>query len=301
MTTSKLNGSENKLIMKALVIGKNGQLGWELLRTSPAEIEVVAYNSADLDISNTQQVNDMVTANRPDWIINAAAYTAVDKAESETEKAFAVNRDGIVNLGGAAKEVGAGIIHISTDFVFDGLKSSPYLTDDLPNPTGIYGKSKLAGERCLLGISGDKCAIIRTAWVYSCHGTNFVKTMLRLMRERDELGVVADQIGTPTWARGLAQAVWQVLVGGLFGVYHWTDAGAASWYDFAVAIMEEALALGLLSKAVSIKPIRTIDYPTPAHRPAYSVLDKTALWQHRDLVPVHWRVALRSMLTELAI
>ena len=286
-------------MIRTLITGANGQLGWELQRIVPAGIEINAFDSTDLDITNVNQVRDTIMRLRPQVIINAAAYTAVDKAETDEERVFAVNRDGTANLALAAAEIGAHIIHISTDFVFDGLKSRPYRPEDQPNPTGIYGKSKLAGEQRLLEISGGACTIIRTAWVYSAHGNNFVKTMLRLMADRDELGVVADQIGTPSWARGLAEAVWQVSAKGVAGVYHWTDAGSASWYDFACAIREEALALGLLNKAANIKPIRTEDYPTPAHRPSYSVLDKTSFWQTLQYTPVHWRLSLKNMLMEL--
>lgn len=282
-----------------LITGANGQLGWELQRAIPARKEISALGSAELDITDAGQVREVVMKLRPEVIINAAAYTAVDKAESDRELAFAVNRDGVANLALAAGEIGAHIIHISTDFIFDGQQSRPYQPEDQPKPTGIYGKSKLAGEQSLLEIRDGACAIIRTAWVYSAHGDNFVKTMLRLMAERDELGVVADQIGTPTWARGLAWAVWQSAVKGLVGVYHWTDAGAASWYDFASAIKAEALGLGMLNRAAEIKPIRTEDYPTPAHRPPYALLDKTSLWQALQYSPVHWRLSLRNMLREL--
>lgn len=285
-------------MIKVLISGANGQLGWELQRTAPEGMAITACTSAELDISNGQQVADVLARLAPDVIINAAAYTAVDKAESETKRAFAVNRDGVVNLAAAGVDIGARVIHLSTDFVFDGLQSHPYLPNDKPNPTGVYGASKLAGERLLLQ-KDPNCAIIRTAWVYSAHGNNFVKTMLRLMAERDELGVVADQIGTPTWANGLAQALWRIMDKGLAGIYNWTDAGVASWYDFACAIQEEALALGLLQKSVPIRPLRTADYPTPAHRPPYSVLDKSSLWGKLGAAAPHWRVGLKKMLLEI--
>jgi dTDP-4-dehydrorhamnose reductase len=282
---------------KILITGANGQLGWELRRSAPAAVEVVAYSSGELDITNGALTEEIVARQRPAVIINAAAYNAVDKAESEAERAFAVNRDGVDNLAAAATVVGARIIHISSDFVFAGGQSRPYRPDDTASPCGVYGESKLAGERVLLAKYGNY-AIIRTAWVYSAHGGNFVKTMLRLMAERD-LGVVADQIGTPTWAHGLARALWQTVDMGLTGLYHWTDAGVASWYDFACAIQEEALALGILSRAVAIKPLSSRDYPTPARRPSYSVLDKSTLWKILGSAAPHWRVSLRKMLREL--
>ncbi len=284
--------------MKVLITGADGQLGWELQRAVPAGIEFTACNSAELDITSKPQVDELTARLAPEIIINAAAYTAVDRAESEVELAMAVNRDGAAHLAAAAAALGAGIIHVSTDFIFDGCHYRPYLPADVPNPTGVYGASKLAGERLLL-IKCPDAAIIRTAWVYSSHGNNFVKTMLRLMDGRKELGVVADQIGSPTWAGGLAQALWQAAVQKLTGVYHWTDAGVASWYDFACAIQEEALALGILRRETFIRPLRTEDYPTQARRPPYSVLDKTSLWGELGVSAPHWRFNLKKMLAEL--
>ena len=285
---------------KVLVVGAAGQLGCELSRTVPKTIELIALTESELDITDQAVVLEWINNNRPDWIINAAAYTAVDRAEEQSELAYRVNRDGAANMALAAKQSGAKLIHISTDFVFDGCKSSPYQVDDLPNPRNVYGASKQAGDEAILSTLSGDAVIIRTAWVYSSHGQNFVKTMLRLMSERDELGIVTDQIGTPTWAHGLALMVWQVMDASLKGIYHWTDAGVASWYDFAVAIYEEAKTLGLLEGRVcTIKPIRTEDYPTPAARPASSVMDKTLTWNTLATEPDHWRVALRNMLVEL--
>ena len=283
---------------RILITGANGQLGWELNRTAPAGVDVVACNSLECDITNRQQVRAVLSECSPQVVINAAAYTAVDKAETDAERAFEVNSDGIAQLAETCVDVGARIIHISTDFVFDGRNSSPYRPSDSPNPTGVYGESKLAGEQRLLEIMPE-CTIIRTAWVYSSHGNNFVKTMLRLMAERQELGVVADQIGTPTWANGLARAIWQVVPQEISGVYHWTDAGVASWYDFACAIQEEALVLGILKKPLTLRPLQTKDYPTPAIRPPYSVLDKSDLWKKLGVTAPHWRVSLRKMLQEI--
>ncbi len=286
--------------MKVLITGGNGQLGWELQRLSPVGNEICALSSSELDITDSKMINDKVKSFLPEVIINAAAYTAVDRAEQEVEKANLVNCYGVANLAMVAREIGARIVHISTDFVFDGEKSTPYLPEDRPNPTGVYGQSKLEGENKLFEITiGDNVAIVRTAWVYSCHGNNFVKTMLRLMAERDQLGVVVDQIGTPTWAQGLAQTIWQVASQQLHGTYHWTDAGVASWYDFAVAIQQEAHKLGILKRVIPIIPLQTKEYPTLAQRPQYSVLDRTSLCDKINSTPAHWQESLQKMLQEL--
>ena len=289
-----------------LVTGSKGQLGWELSRTCPANIKIYPVDIGELDISNGEKVERYVSDLQPNWIINAAAYTAVDKAEQESEIAYRVNRDGAENLALSAKRISAKLIQISTDFVFDGKKSSPYLSEDKPNPLCVYGASKQAGDEAVLSILGQQATIIRTAWVYSSHGNNFVKTMLKLMSEREELGIVADQIGTPTWANGLAKAIWSCLEldepnNSESKIYHWTDAGVSSWYDFAIAIQEEATQLGLLhnDKDCKVYPIRTEDYPTPAKRPAYSVMDKTHISQATNIQTQHWRAALRKMLAEL--
>jgi dTDP-4-dehydrorhamnose reductase len=234
-------------------------------------------------------------------VLNAAAYTAVDRAEEDSERAFAVNVLGAEHVARAAAQLGARVIHVSTDFVFDGLSSRPYRPDDAPHPCSAYGRSKLAGEAAVLSAARERAVVVRTAWLYSAHGGNFVKTILRLLAERDAVRVVADQIGTPTWASTLALVLWQLAARpDLRGVFHWTDAGVASWYDFAVAIREEALAAGVLAAAAPVVPIRTEDYPTPAQRPPFSVLDKTAIWDALGLEPRHWRCELRAMLAELA-
>jgi dTDP-4-dehydrorhamnose reductase len=284
-----------------LLTGANGQLGWELQRHAyELNQPLHALDRQQLDVSDAEAVANTANRLRPDVIINAAAYTAVDRAEEEPECAYAVNRDGPANLARAAREYGASLVHISTDFVFDGAKGVPYRPEDDPQPQGPYGASKLAGERAIREIMEHRALIVRTAWVYSAHGNNFVKTMLRLMSSRDEVRVVDDQIGTPTWARGLADCVWRAVQSELNGTYHWTDAGAASWFDFAVAIQEEALSLNLLEKAIPVRPIPTVDYPTPARRPNYSVLDKSATWKALNHTAPHWRESLRSMLSQLA-
>jgi dTDP-4-dehydrorhamnose reductase len=233
-------------------------------------------------------------------LFHAAAYTAVDAAETEPERAQAVNALGTAHVASAARRVSARLIHVSTDFVFDGTRGRPYTPDDRPQPLGAYGRSKLAGEREAVRLTDGAALVVRTAWVYAARGRNFVLTMLRLMRERDEVGVVADQVGTPTWAHSLARAMWAAAQVELTGVHHWTDAGVASWYDFAVAIQEEALGLGLLDRAVPVRPLRTDEYPSRAHRPPYSVLDSSATRLALGLPAVHWRVNLRAMLRGLA-
>jgi len=283
---------------KILIVGMGGQLGFELKRSCPGDCCLVAPTEAELDITDRAAVISCITAEMPAVIINCAAYTAVDKAESDADKAFAVNHTGPQYLAEAAKAVDALLVHISTDFVFSGNQGRPYRPDDQPDPLSVYGRSKLAGEQAVLA-SGARASIIRTAWLYSAHGNNFVKTMLRLMGERDSLGVVADQTGTPTWAASLAELIWRLIDKNAAGIFHWSDAGTASWYDFAVAIYEEATSLGLLNRPVQIKPITTANYPTPAARPAFSVLDKTAAYAAAGLEPVHWRTNLRKMLAKL--
>ena len=236
---------------------------------------------------------------RPALLINAAAYTAVDRAESEPGPALRVNGEGPAVLAAACRRHGTRLFHVSTDFVFDGRASVPYAPDATPAPLGEYGRSKLAGEQAVLETLSD-ALVVRTGWVYSLAGNNFVKTMLRLMAEREALSVVVDQVGTPTWARGLARLLWQAAgQEGLSGIYHWSDAGVCSWYDFAVAIAEEAVALGLLPRGPKIHPIPGSAYPTPAKRPAFSVLDKRSSWEDFAIEGIHWRVQLRQMLREM--
>lgn len=285
--------------MRVLITGASGQLGHELVAAAPERMHVCAFGRDDLDITDTAAIAERFEAAAPDVVINAAAFTAVDRAEHERARAFAVNENGATNIAAAAALRDARLIHVSTDFVFDGRQATPYSPADPPNPLGVYGESKLAGETGVLRELGQRALIVRTAWVYSGHGHNFVNTMLRLMREKDELRVVCDQIGTPTWAGGLARTLWAAVESDASGVLHWSDAGVASWYDFAVAIQEEGLAAGLLDRAIPIFPIRTAEYPTPARRPACAVLDKGAAMVALGQRPEHWRVALREALQEL--
>ena len=284
---------------KILITGADGQLGYELQRSCPDAYECLATDKNTLDITKADDVNAFISTHQLDVIINSAAYTAVDKAEEETDLAIAINTTGAANLAHAAKINNCKLIQISTDFVFDGKACSPYPVDAKTNPDGYYGKTKRDGDDRVVEILGEDALIIRTSWLYSAHGNNFVKTMLRFMAEREELGIISDQIGTPTWANSLANAVWQSIELNAIGIHHWSDAGVASWYDFAYAIMEEGLALGLLDKTIKINAITTADYPTPASRPCYSVMDKTTTWKALEMKSEHWRVALRQMLVEL--
>ena len=282
--------------MKALVTGAGGQLGRALVARAPQGVELVAAGSGELDISDRMAVLAFVGRERPDLILNAAAYTAVDLAESDAGRAEAVNGAGVANLVAAAEAAGARVAHVSTDFVFDGSASRPYAPEAPTAPLGVYGATKLAGERHLR--PADLC--VRTAWVYAAEGRNFVRTMLRLMAERAELGVVADQIGSPTNADDLADALWRLALEGHAGMFHFTGSGIASWYDFAVAIRDEGVASGLLAgTAARIDPIATEDYPTPARRPAFSVLDTRKTASALGAAAPHWRHSLIKVLEQI--
>jgi dTDP-4-dehydrorhamnose reductase len=285
--------------MKVLVLGGGGQVARAVVAAAPQAHEVIAYIRADLDIADASAVARTLADTRADWVVNGAAYTAVDRAEDEPAQAFAVNDAAVGVLAAATSKAGCRLLHLSTDFVFDGMASRPYLPTDATHPLNVYGASKLAGERQVLADGGSGIAL-RTAWVYAAQGRNFVLTMLRLMREREQVSVVCDQIGAPTWAGGIAVVIWGLIgVGAPGGVYHWTDLGVASWYDFAVAIQEEALARKLLARAVPIIPIGSVSYPTQAQRPAFSVLDTSSTRALIGAPARHWRHNLRTMLDEL--
>jgi dTDP-4-dehydrorhamnose reductase len=287
--------------MNIVVIGKSGQLAFELSRELENSAHQVTFlGRDDIDITSSESIDATLASLSVDVLINASAYTAVDKAEEDTEACSAINTLAVKNLATFCKASGAFMVHVSTDYVFNGHKGSPYLTDDPIEPQGAYGKSKAAGEKALLEILPEASCLIRTAWVYSSHGNNFVKTMLRLMADKPQLTVIDDQIGTPTWAKGLAEACVSAAVNKTSGVYHWTDEGVASWYDFALAIQELGVEKGLLDKSIPVLPIPSSQYPTPAKRPHYSVLDKqTAREAFAACEPNHWRKQLASMLDEL--
>lgn len=285
--------------MKVLVLGGGGQVARAVAACAPEGHSVLVKSRLDLDITNESALTSAVEGSGCAWIVNAAAYTAVDRAESEPAAARATNETAVGVMARAAARAGCRLLHLSTDFVFDGTANRAYLPADRPNPLSVYAATKLGGESQALQ-HGRDAIVMRTAWVYASAGRNFALTMLRLMRDKSEVRVVADQFGTPSWATGIAGAVWGLIdSSAAAGIYHWTDLGVATWYDFAVAIQDEALTRGLLTRAVPVIPISTADYPTPAKRPVFSVLDSAAT---RALLPGlgrHWRQNLRMMLDEL--
>ncbi len=282
---------------RILITGSTGQLGQELPQVIASNSEVITASRPTVDFAQPETLRQLLREVQPQIVINAAAYTAVDKAETESELARNVNALAPGILAQEAEKLGAFLIHVSTDYVFDGKQSKPYQETDTTNPVSIYGETKLAGEQAIR----ENCShhlIIRTAWVYGNYGkSNFVKTMLRLGTEREEIRVVTDQIGSPTWARDLAGAIAQLiphLTPEIAGTYHYTNSGVASWYDFAIAIFEEAKHLPL--KVQRVVPITTAEYPTAARRPAYSVLSCKKISAVLGTYPPHWRHSLRQML-----
>jgi len=282
-------------MMRLLITGCDGQVGTELTRQSRAlGWTVKAVDRDGLDITDLGAVNKAVFTFVPDAVVNAAAYTAVDKAENDRIAAFAVNRDGPKNLAVACADLDIPLIHYSTDYVFDGSKSDGYVEDDPVAPLGVYGESKLAGEQAVRELC-TKYLVLRTSWVFSSHGNNFVRTMLRLAAEREVLGVVADQFGKPTSAAEIARLTLGVLseAGGYWGVYHLAQPETISWHGFAEAIFDEARKQGVLLKAGEVRAIGTADYPTPAKRPANSEL-------HCDKLELVFGVRIRSWRESLA-
>ena len=282
--------------MVVLVTGANGQLGQALQSVSGInpQITFVFCSSSGLDITNLQSCIAVFEKYLPDYCINAAAYTAVDKAESETDKAHLINVIGARNIAEVCKKSNAVLLHISTDFVFDGTSITPYTEEDMPNPTGVYGKTKLDGEKAIQEI-WNKYFIIRTSWVYSQFGNNFMKTMLRLASERAHLSVVNDQIGTPTNAVDLAEVLIKMIQFcqttpiEVFGIYNFSNEGQCSWYDFAKKIFE------INSIKIDLQPISSASYPTPAQRPAYSVLDKSKIKKAFGVAIKNWEESLKTV------
>ena len=284
--------------MRVLLTGAGGQVGRALALLAPDGVRLQPLTHAQLDVTSAEAVARTVAELRPEAIINAAAYTAVERAEDEPERAQAVNGAGPAHLARAARAAGARLVHISTDFVFDGAASVPYTPQAPTHPLNVYGRSKRAGEEQVLALWPERSLVLRTSWVYAPWGANFLQTMLRLMRAGQTVRVVADQVGTPTSARSLAAAIWKILARPeLSGLHHWSDAGVASWYDFAVAIAEEARRGGLLEQEASVTPIRSAEYPSRARRPPYSVLDTHSLAALG--APRHWRAELTDVLREL--
>lgn len=282
---------------KIVVIGSKGQLGNELqdISTQYPHYQYFFYDKDELDITQQEEVAERIKELQPDFLINCAAYTAVDKAETDKELCFAINADAVRYLAKACKDNSTQFIHISTDYVFDGTATTPYKEDDATNPQNVYGESKLAGEKEALAEDPD-AIIIRTSWVYSFYGNNFVKTMLRLMQSRPEINVVADQSGSPTYAADLAQAIMDIIEGGNWqpGIYHYSNAGVITWFDFAKAIRD------LSHLSCTVNPITTEQYPTPAARPTYSVMDKTKIQQTFGIPLKDWKESLQECLAKLS-
>lgn len=292
-------------MLNVLITGAQGQVGAELVKTAPTEFKTIGLGSKQLDITNQQHIQSALAKYKPDLIINAAAYTAVDKAESDADTAFAVNEQGVAWLAQAANAAHIPLFHISTDYVFDGTANTPYTETDPANPQSVYGASKLAGEQALASTLSQHI-ILRTSWVFGATGNNFVKTMLRLAAERDELSVVADQHGCPTSANSIAKTLWQLAQlyadqGSLpWGTYHFSNAPACTWHDFAGEIFEQAVNIGLLDKTPTLHPITTAEYPTPAQRPAWSVFDCSKIEHLLQRKTQHWRQQLSELLKEFA-
>lgn len=290
--------------MKLLLIGKNGQVGGELTNTLSTLGDLVAVDRTEIDLTKPETITEKIALSKPNIIVNAAAYTAVDKAESEINLAQQINAIAPKILATESEKIGATLIHISTDYVFDGTKNTPYLEDDETNPLSIYGKTKLAGEKGIKS-TNTNYLILRTAWVYGTYGKgNFVKTMLRLGKEKEQLKVVIDQIGCPTYAYDIANTIASLISKispqqEVQETYHFTNSGVISWYDFAVTIFEEARRLDYPLKVREIIPISTSEYPTPAKRPTYSVLSNKKIASKLSHYPPYWRDSLRKMLTKL--
>jgi dTDP-4-dehydrorhamnose reductase len=285
--------------VKALVTGAAGRLGRELARTVPPGARALLLTRAELDVTDAASVAEAFRAHRPDVVINSAAYTNVERAEDEPAAAHATNVEGAFNVGVAAAAIGARVLHVSSDYVFDGQPPFPYRADARTNPLSVYGRTKAEGERALLGAT-RAALVVRASWFHSAQGANFVRTVLARCASGGTVDVVADQIGSPTWATGLADVLWRLASRpDLTGTAHWCDAGVASWYDVAVAAQEHALVLGRLARAADIRPVRTEDLGQKAVRPRCSALDPLDLCRALRLAPVHWRVRLTRTVAEL--
>ena len=286
--------------MRLLVTGGTGQLGHEVARKfSMQGHDVFAPTRRQMNLDNPEEAAYTVRSFEADWVINCGAYTQVDKAESEPDKAFTVNRDSPAAIAKSVAGYGGNLLHVSTDFIFDGSKMIPYTEQDRTNPLGVYGQSKLEGELAVLDALPG-ATVLRTAWVYGAYGSNnFVKTMLRVAATGKPLRVVNDQVGSPTWTTDIAAAILGLVGKGETGIFNYTNAGETSWYGFATAILEEAAALGFDIRTEIVEPILTSGYPTPAARPAYSVLDTDKIKKRLKLSIPQWRDSLKNMLKEL--
>ena len=292
--------------MKVLLTGREGQLGTALQASLPEGVTLIATGRSELNLADAAACRQAVLTHHPDWVLNAGAYTAVDRAESEPDQALAINAGAPQAFAEALAETGGRLLQVSTDFVFNGAQGSPYRPDQALDPLGVYGVTKAAGETAALALPGAR--VLRTCWVYGPVGKNYCLTMLRLHALKaaagEPLGVVADQVGCPTATHTLAAACWRAIGIGADAdgprILHWSDAGAASWYDFAVAIGELGVAAGLLERAAEVRPLSTAAYPTPAQRPSYSLLDCTSSRAALGGEPLYWRVALAQVLERVA-
>jgi dTDP-4-dehydrorhamnose reductase len=290
--------------IKVMLTGKDGQLGKALVEKIPEGIEIVAMGRQDLDLSSKEACHNAVLEHRPDWVLNGGAYTAVDRAESEPELAMAINAVAPEAFAQTLSEVGGRLLQVSTDFVFNGTQAHPYHPDQTVDPINVYGTTKAEGERLVQkALPATSLCILRTSWVYGPVGNNFCLTMLRLHRlksaQNETLNVVADQIGCPTSALTLACACWSAINHGTSGIHHFSDAGAASWYDFAIAIGEAGVAAGVIDQSAKVVPITSSEYPTPAKRPGYSLLDCTATWIALELEINHWQKELSKVIAKI--
>ncbi len=289
-----------------VITGASGQLGqtlgqhWHSGQLSK-QFDLRSLTRSQLDIANPENVRTILSDLKPAIIINTAAYTQVDRAEVDRDSAFLVNDAAVAGLATWSAQNHSRIIHVSTDFVFDGAGNNPYLPHQQTAPLGVYGRSKLAGEERLLALLKEKATVIRTSWLYSEYGNNFVKTVLRLMQDRDELCVVDDQLGSPSSTHGLAELIFAMIPGGQYqGVYHWTDGGSISWFEFAQKIQQLGLRYGLLNRQIPIRPIATSEYPTAARRPAYSVLDRSRTIAAFACPDLSWEQQLAAVIKALA-
>jgi len=290
--------------IKVLLTGKDGQLGKALAEKIPAHYNVICLGRQQLDLSDKEACRRAVIEHRPDWVLNAGAYTAVDKAESEPDLAMAVNAAAPGAFAQALSEIGGRLLQVSTDFVFNGSQGHPYHPDQPVDPISVYGATKAEGERLVQEIMpATKYCILRTSWVYGPVGSNFCITMLRLHRQKsaqnETLRVVADQIGCPTSTLNLASACWSVINHEASGIHHFCDAGAASWYDFAIAIGEAGVAAGIINQSAKVVPITTSEYPTPAKRPGYSLLECTTTKSALEINSDHWRKELSVVMAKI--
>lgn len=282
--------------MRVLITGSGGQLAQSLIQNSPVNIELVTLTRNELDVSDMAVAHRVISEVNPKVIINTAAYTDVELAETNSDKVYDVNALGAENVAKISNQIEAKLIHISTDYVFDGQQSIAYKPGDTTNPLSIYGKSKLLGEVKVAEATAGQAIIIRTSWLYSMHGKNFLRTILSKLKARENLMVIDDQIGTPTSTESLAEFVWETVLKDIRGIYHWSNSGVTSWYDFAVAIYEEAVGFGKIDTGITIVPCKTKDYFFKAERPAFSVLDKTETIKTFGKVPPHWRECLRDVI-----